>query len=1148
VVTYTRAATAELRERIGTRLRAALAELEGGGGRGGATPDALVARWRSAGRAERARERLRACLAALDQAAIFTVHGFCQRALREAAFESGADFELELLEDPRPLLDEIAADFWARRLSDLESSEQVFLRYLRTRARLDPPALVRLALRLLRQPGAPILHGARGADEPPGVDEWERSFAALRELWRRERGAVVSLLEGARQDLRQNSYSPRQICKYAAQMDAALLDGRACLGWTFEDVRRLSTTGIRAGLRSGRTAPEHPVFEACQALLDAEQRLEIAARARTQALLVEFAAQVRAALEARLAVEGLQTYDSLLTRLHAALDGEAGGALARQLRRSYGAALIDEFQDTDPLQYAIFRRVFGDGGLPLVLIGDPKQAIYAFRGADVFAYLRARREAGTRAPPLDVNHRADPGLIRALDALYGPAPDPFFNPEIVYRPVRARDGARDAFQGGAPLQILFAGRDALPGADELAGAIAAEIARLLDGPARVAGQAVKAGDVAVLCRTNRQASQVQDALRTAGIASALQGDRSVFDSDEAEDLERVLRALASPTDPGARHAALATRVLGLTAAELRALGRDPRAADAQLREFGRWHSLWVERGALAALRAMLRAPDAQHGASARTLLGQAGGERRLTNLLHLAELLQRAARQLHLGPLAQVRWLARMRADDSARAAELGEEQQIRLESDAHVVRLATVHRAKGLQYPIVYVPWAWTPATLGSDDRAWAAFHDGAGQLVVDLGSAEHDDHVDCAQREARAEAARLLYVALTRARHRLSLVWGAFAGAERSPLARLLGVEGERDAAAQWRALGALRARAPGALELVRLEAGGPPAAAAADEGAPPLRARALRHVPRRQRRISSFSGMVHAQLRPDDPRDHDGALVDLDAEGAGGRDAGPPVALADFPRSARAGVLIHELLEQLDFAVADPLRLGAEVERVLARQGFETRWTPALTRALGEVLEAPLEPRGALRLRDLPRARRLGELEFVLPVAVRSGATWLGAARLAAAFERFAAAELAAAYAPRLRQLQFPDLTGHLRGFIDLVFEHAGRWYLADYKSNHLGDRVEHYAPERLREAMLAHHYVLQYHLYALALHRYLRFRLPDYDYERHFGGALYLFVRGMAPSHPPGWGVYADRPPRALIEALSAALDGGPELRA
>jgi exodeoxyribonuclease V beta subunit len=221
---------------------------------------------------------------------------------------------------------------------------------------------------------------------------------------------------------------------------------------------------------------------------------------------------------------------------------------------------------------------------------------------------------------------------------------------------------------------------------------------------------------------------------------------------------------------------------------------------------------------------------------------------------------------------------------------------------------------------------------------------------------------------------------------------------------------------------------------------------------------------------------------------------------------------------------------------------------VERVLARQGFETRWTPALTRALGEVLEAPLEPRGALRLRDLPRARRLGELEFVLPVAVRSGATWLGAARLAAAFERFAAAELAAAYAPRLRQLQFPDLTGHLRGFIDLVFEHAGRWYLADYKSNHLGDRVEHYAPERLREAMLAHHYVLQYHLYALALHRYLRFRLPDYDYERHFGGALYLFVRGMAPSHPPGWGVYADRPPRALIEALSAALDGGPELRA
>ena len=1212
VVTFTKAAAAELRQRVRDRLREACEVFEARSvgdlqhQRGADSvldrlADASVARGDLDGDLAWLVDGLRS----FDEAAISTIHGFCEGVLEENAFESGVAFGTELTPNDSLLVDEVAQDYWTRALYDAEPD---FVRWLRIKPSRSVRALAKLAAAGISPPGIEVLPAA-----PNPIDGeigalgavWHAAFKAACEVWEREGRAVLTLLREAAEGsiLKKGSYPVKLEESWGAAIDRTL--ARPVPGLVTEAASkdggfkakfmRLARERVIAGTRNNESSPEHPLFDVFQQLADAD--VAYAAGLETQWLntQIELVVYVRAELARRQRERRTRSFDRLLTDLADALDGPTGDALAENVRERHPVALIDEFQDTDPIQYRIFERIWGAPPAALFMIGDPKQAIYAFRGADIFAYIEAKRAAGDNLCTLDRNWRTDPELIRAVNCLFERSPSPFVFDEIPFHPALPARGAGErmlAEEGaGAPLRLLMLERDHEPKRSQVQSAqtqipqaIAADIARLLASGATIrasdaadgeSGSAspphpVGAGDVAVLCRTKKWARDIAEALHGFGIASVLRVDDSVFDSPEAAELQAVMDAASNPSHARSLRAALVTDLIGLGALDIEALGERPEAWEEWLGAARQWQACWQAGGAIALLEKILL----DHGSQER-LLSAPGGERRLTNFLHLAELVQQAAQRGGMGPRALHTWLGRMRIDARARSEETTEDALVRLESDAQAVQLLTIHRSKGLQYPIVYCPDLWQGGLLKAEDAARPRFHDPEDgfRLKLDLGSPGQSAAANRMRWESLAENRRLLYVALTRAMQRLVVVCGPFTDAGASALGFLLhpppgAVPLDPDASddfqdacrsyvknasdAELRAqLAELEAASDGAIAVEPLAETPAVAELPVPPAAPRLAPRLARRRLARRWRVSSFSGLAAGAsggagaTRPDSHPASQG--LDYDASGAapaGAERVGDadeaPVVLHAFPAGAGPGTMIHQIFERIDFALPDAGALARELDAALARHGLGAELAPVLGAGIRQVLATPLGgPLEGFCLRDLPRCDRVDEMEFTLPVA-NSGSPPLTASSLADVFAAHAGDAVSAGYVERLRGFGFSPLQGHLRGFIDLSFRQGDRFYLADYKSNQLGRLPGDYGPDKLRASMEHHDYVLQYHLYTVALHRHLGRRLPGYDYDSHMGGAYYLFLRGMAPESPGGLGIFYDRPPRRLIEALSACL--------
>jgi len=1212
VVTFTKAAAAELRQRIRDRLREAVEVFEGfRAARPSKRAEGSVLKRLAEGSAERGtldkdHTHLVEGLRSFDEAKISTIHGFCDGVLEENAFESGAAFETELVTDDSPLMDEIVADYWTRELFD---APRDFLAWVESGGGRTAKALSKLARAVLSPPGTVVLPGeVTPVDEAMEAlaPEWEAAFNASLAAWRVSGDeAIKILLEAAEQKvLKGNMYAAKSEADWRADIEALLarpVPG-ATVGTKTSPHRflKLATRGIAKGVRKDQSAPEHPLFEVFErfAALDAEygELLET----QWLNLQIELVGFVREQLVRRQRERRTRTFDSLLTDFAEALRGPSGEALAQSVLDRHPVALIDEFQDTDPVQYEIFESIWGGTEGSLFMIGDPKQAIYAFRGADIFAYIDAKRSAGDRVDTLDKNWRSDPDLIRAVNSIFERRPLPFIFDEIPFHPAQVPKGKSESMRAedgaGAALRFLLLGRDegkksldGKKGAESIGRGIAADIASLLASRAPMAtGGAVDgeerescpvgAGDIAILCRTKKTGRVLAEALHGRGIPNVLRVDDSIFDTAEASDFQALLAAAADPSDGRGLREALATPLVGVSAEQLVGLAEDPEAWEVWLARARGWERCWQRGGAIALLQLIFD----DHGTQGR-LLASPGGERRLTNFLQLAELVQKAAQKGNLGPRALHAWLRRMRIDARARDEGAVEDALIRLESDADAVQILTIHGSKGLQYPVVYCPDLWEGKLLGNDDRARPRFHDPEAEhrLTLDLGSPDQSRATNRMRWETLAENRRLLYVALTRARHRLVVAWGAFNNTGSSALGLLLhpppGIEDftpetsdelEKAANKHAKELGddeireallAAGSAAGGAIAVETLVDARPEAdgselspAKAAGEG---LVARQGKRVLGNRWRLSSFSGLVaagggsggasRADTHPSSQGlDYDDAVSGEPGGGAPSSEDEEKVRLHAFPAGAGPGTMIHEVFERIDFAPAEPARLDAEIRQALGRHGLAADLAPLLADGIRDVLATPLGgPLGDFELAGLARADRVDEMEFTLPVA-HGGGEALTAGRLAQAFAEHGESEWIRAYAQRVGEFAFSALRGHLRGFIDLTFRHDGRFYLVDYKSNKLGERPGDYGPEAMQSSMTAKDYVLQYHLYALALHRHLARRLPGYDYDAHMGGAYYLFVRGMSPGTGAERGVFYDRPPRALIEALSACLGDGP----
>ena len=924
--------------------------------------------------------------------------------------------------------------------------------------------------------------------------------------------------------------------------------------------------------------------------------------------LTRFAQDVREEVMARKRLRGLRDFDDLLSRLHRSLTDPVSGEMARErIRPRYRVVMVDEFQDTDPVQWAILELLFHQH-VTLVLIGDPKQSIYAFRGGDVTTYLSARAQASSEGT-LARNWRSDAGLVTGLDRLFGRAA--LGDPTITPGPVEAEhQGSRLKGRPGAvrvrvvTRQLSSGGSTSNAGVPVIRDLIARDLARdivgLLDNGAEleIRGRAdgpVRPGDIAVLVGTNLQATMMHEALLATGVPAVLSGTLSVFSTPMAKEWLVLLRALDRPNYSLTAKTAALTRLVGWDAARLAAAGDD--AMD----ELGPMLSGWAHVLRTRGVPALLEAVTQDANVSAR-LLARTDGERLLTDLRHIAEALHTAVTVEHIGANALLEWLSRQ---IQLALPDATDERSRRLESDADAVQVVTIHRSKGLEFPITYVPFAWDKWPRSA---TFPRFHaeDGTRSLFVKAdGGAELETYQEAHAEEEAGEDLREVYVALTRAQCQVVTWWSASPkNTIEAPLHRLLFGGHEPGEQPDDRVPVLSDDRAVERLTEMSRDTGGElvvetvePLPAVAARWHPPADAASTlsvatfdRSLDRSWRRVS-YSGLTAAAYEAAHGGTHEAAIASepegpvLDDEPNGSPVADVPTVdlleeamraerspMADLPGGTSFGIVVHSVLERVDNGAPD---LGAElVERsrdVLSRWSTVTYGPDELGSALLPALETSLGPLAAgRRLRDVANRDQLAELDFELPLvggdllaAETTGAVSTGdgpSVRAIAALlrERLPADDPFAPYPDLLDELDDRSLRGYLVGSIDLVLRiddgERSRYLVADYKTNWLGgfegDTLSawHYRPTALTDAMLAAHYPLQLLLYLVGLHRYLRWRQPGYDPDVHLGGGLYLFLRGMCGSDTPvvdrvPCGVFGWQPPPALVDDLSRLLAGG-----
>lgn len=1138
VVTFTEAATQELRGRIRASIHGMrLACLQGGSDN--ALYQSLLAEIADLPQAAHC---LLLAEQQMDEAAIFTIHGFCQRMLSLNAFESGMPFQQKIIEDETPLRQIPCADFWRRCCYPLPAAIAVQINQYFT----SPLDLLQTISPFFNGRAPQIIPGSSAGETL--TDRHQRITHLLEVLkvhWLKESANIASLITES--GVNKQSYKRNNLADWIAKIDA----------WASQPVNNYqlpaSLERFRQSVLMDKSKDNPPIL----ALFSEIDKVCDDFLSLIDLLVDQALNDINIGVAQHKRKRGELGFDDMLSRLDNALSSADGAMLAQAIREQFPVAMIDEFQDTDPLQYRIFKRIWQQASSgALLLIGDPKQAIYAFRGADVFTYMQARNEV-TAHYTLETNWRSSPAMIASVNHLFTTLATPFVYQDIPFtsvRPAEKNQSLRFVWRGGTQPAMRFWLLESTVNAQDytqqMAQICAGQIRDWLEGGLR--GEALlygtdgerplQAADITVLVRNRTEAALIRDALNVLAIPSVyLSNHDSVFSTPSANELLWILHAALTPERETVLRRAVSASLLGFDTAYIDTLNQDETVLEQLVEDFIRFRQTWWHSGVMAMLHQLVH-----HYRIAESLLATLGGERHLTDLLHLGELLQETAGKLD-NPHALVRWLERQIHDPGNAISS----QQLRLESDKHLVQIATIHKAKGLEYSLVCLPFIALSRKIQR-----AVYHDrGTAAIVWDLSNQQASK--ERAKREQLAEDLRLLYVALTRA------IWHCSIGIaplhkktdkSNSAIGTLIQRDAEQDAEGLRRSLSALCNSSGGCMVWQS-----PPPDDLRRWQSPPsvtrqLAARQMHRVIADNWRVTSYSGLQrHTVSQPlelpgldldavnDNEVVNNGNVTTNSSVSLHYAGTEPVVDSADdqisitsaeeihnihtFPRGADPGTFLHSLLEQLDFTkpvVADWLT------EQLQQAGFEHHWQPMLSQWLTQLLNMPLNQQN-LTLNQLAPADKITELAFWLPINVPLQAPVMDA--------------LIRHYDPLsvdCPPLDFRTLRGMLKGFIDLVFRWQGRYYLLDYKSNWLGDNHQAYSQQAMCQAMRTHRYDLQYQLYSLALHRYLRHRLTGYQYQQHFGGVIYLFLRGVSPIG--GYGVYQTCLPAEAIAALDNLFAG------
>ncbi|SDP54894.1 exodeoxyribonuclease V subunit beta [Desulforhopalus singaporensis] len=1129
VVTFTKAATEELKSRIRSRMVEARNLLLASHMEQEQVDDTLLAWAETIADRAQAAARIGEALMNIDRAQIFTIHGFCQRMLSDHALESGQLFDLELLADISQVRNQVVEDFWRKHLYSMEPLACGLIT-----SRLSSPAELLDSVSSAGNSGCAIVPSCRpvadvarslGSSLAAMVDWWEKNAISLK-------GCFVLGIE-------MDHFKKRIYHEFDQWFsgierffsgDTTRLPPNLDILTPDKIAAELKATKFRTEAQKEDYLSRWPLpgkvldsfVEECGELL--------------LAFRVELAADLRREVSSRLIDRGYLGFDDLIFNLAEHLKNEPCGLLQKMLADRFSFALIDEFQDTDSDQYFIFRTLFGNRK-HLYLIGDPKQAIYKFRGADINSYFRAKQEA-TRLLTLHRNYRSHPRLVAAVNHLFVLRTKPFYYEKelLDYQEIDAAQKEDELFlqQGNRSFATMV--YRSLPPNDSdklgrwsaksartiIRGYVVAEtVALLASRPPLVLGKKdektreLGPKDIAILVRTHKEAEEFRNELAMAGVPVVVASRQSVYHSNECREMVLVLQAISHPADITVLKSGLAVSWFGLTGNDLFNLEEDDDALSRWQGRMTEYYSLWQQQGFLTMMGRLLTDEKVFV-----RLAGKRFAERAIANVHQLLELIQEQETAEKLGARQLVRWLKKMMADQAP-----DDSAELLLESDEDAVQVVTMHSAKGLEYPVVFCPSLWGGSNFIAGEKYQVSGYDDHGRTVVDLGSDLFEARKNEAVVEQHAEDLRLLYVALTRAKLRCYVMWadvkkhgGRGIDSFDSALGYVLFPDGPCPAKLQREQLDGLAGRQNAVHEVV-------------DPAIEPQRfsqrkmqekLEPLGLSPRplfTDWQLSSFSAMAamsdyeYERLHP--------VLKDSKSKGGAG------IVVADLPAGAGFGNVVHNLLEKFSFSTiycGEQLdNMAEQCRRQCRSYGVECEVDSVLD-LLKTVVSTPLF--GNTALGQLEDSTCVKEMEFCFHL----GAMVTEQVNKVLAGER------------TVLPVSRKTMKGYLAGFVDLVCRHRGKYYIIDYKTNYLGDLAGDYDSASLAAAMQSHNYGLQYWIYTLVLHTHLNNIVPQYDYLTHFGGVKYLFVRGMNPA-VSGSGVYSTLPDRQTLEALGRVMGGG-----
>ncbi|MEX0720354.1 MAG: exodeoxyribonuclease V subunit beta [Balneolaceae bacterium] len=1124
VLTYTEAATAELKFRLRNRIKDSIKAIN----EGCSNEDIFLERLLEQNYPD-AGAKLQTALDSFDEAAVFTIHGFCNRLLNEHSLQFGIAPGFEVVKDESELLRDCADEYWRNfiRSADKTSENRILLEYLIDEG-FGPDELKSVLMEIINRPFAKLEPSNVNLDELKAhISNLQIKFEEMKKHWEVEADELKAILQS--ELLNKSSYK-------LDKREGLLNNLSDCLNDEIPKIKPFKELE-KFGRKISQAGNKGHVFRELELSKAIDEYVEICEELQSlkPAFIIDSVEEIQNELTQKKDLHNVLSYNDFLLKVNSGLQNDSLGLLAGRLSKEYPMALVDEFQDTDPTQYSIFRQIYHEReDTALFMIGDPKQAIYGFRGADIYTYLEAKRDAlDTQSYTLDYNYRSNDKMIAAVNEIFQQAELPFLIDGFSFNKAQFPPSKTEAYylqsndENINPLQCIKLEQDEKTNKveieEQIYEAIADEIVELLSDKYSLQEKPVEEKDIAILVRKGYQGENIQKKLRERGLKSVLKSRTSVFDTPEADELFMVLKSIQKLSyEPGIR-AALTTELLGYRAVDILRLLNNETEWAAVFNQFAELKNVWEKKGIESAIVRLF-----QLYGTKKLLASKLDSERRITNLLHLAELLSKAEREHRLHGKSLLKWFYRKKNDDSSSS----DEEELRLESDGDLIQISTIHAAKGLQYPIVFCPFLWDAPKSKNKNATFRFYKNGSVHIDINTGidNNQRRSHKYFDLKEEMAEATRLAYVALTRSISACYLFIPAYKTLDLSPLASI--VDGKELAEKRARA-SVLKEKNEAQFSYDHLiqklsscdhiTLRKPNLRKQLSQKEDPQPKENLGKAVEFSRsdvfyfpRMLSYSSLAYGNEQNETTHDYDAVFE------------APKSKLItytrfSFPKGANAGTFLHQIFEDLVFK--SPQNLEKVIKNNLEKYGFSEKWSPVIQLWIDEMLKHNFH-KPDVSLNALEETDILKEMEFHFPVKdLQSGTLWELVRNKSGA-----------------EKDNFEEVSGFMKGFIDLIFRVGDKYFILDYKSNHLGDSPEDYSAKALKDEILHSAYDLQYHIYTVALHRFLKQKMADYSYNKHFGGILYMFLRGV-DQNKPGSGMFFEKPEKQLIEKLDAYFKTG-----